>query len=163
MDPRSAIPLTRLRTVRLGCPLACVLGLLVSRYSVTHLSLKSECGAYLVDVGCDNDSHTFSSLYGTVFWSDGKATDWLIFWPPQVAREDFAPAMLVPTQDSDVLVVEDPLGIVYLIENSQQFWSGMLSLSATSNRVLIILLQSLKMLFIFLAIRPRHCLYSIPH
>lgn len=28
-----------------------------------------------------------------------------------------------PTQDSNVLVVEDPLGIVYLIENSQQFWS----------------------------------------
>jgi hypothetical protein len=33
--------------------------------------------------------------------------------------------MLFPTQDSDVLVVEDPLGIVYLIENSQQFWAGM--------------------------------------
>lgn len=30
-----------------------------------------------------------------------------------------------PTQDSNnVLVAEDPLGIVYLIEDSQQFWSG---------------------------------------
>ena len=52
--------------------------------------------------------------------------------------------MLVPTQDSDVLVVEDPLGIVYLIENSQQFWSGMLSLSATSNRVLIFFITELE-------------------
>jgi len=34
-----------------------------------------------------------------------------------------------PTQDSNVLVVEDPLGIVYLIANSQQFWSGMYHLT----------------------------------
>lgn len=43
----------------------------------------------------------------------------------RVACKDLAPAMLVPTQGSNILLVEDPLGIVYLIENSQQFWSGM--------------------------------------
>lgn len=32
--------------------------------------------------------------------------------------------MLIAAQDVNVLAVEDPLGIVYLIQNSQQFWSG---------------------------------------